>query len=381
MKRTAALAAALALCLALFLSPARAVGDVCFTAVNDNLIPLAGDSMPAWVGGELYVPASVFDHNANGTGVSLGFYCSHSRNSGTVTLYNLRQMLVFDINAGNSRNQHTGEVFADRAVTRNGRVYLPLAAVCRFFGLEYSYNYTEYGYLVRIKNESVVLSDAAFIDAAGNLMSSRLREYNQSLTPDDPQDPGISDQPGTPDPPPAGVNVQVCLAFRCETGQALEQVLSALDEAGKTGLFLFPPQELATRDDLVRRCVCSGHCVGLLAQGESEEQTRALLEQGEGLLGHVARMETSTALVTPGQEELFQAEGWTCWRESMSALPQEGESASACAARLIRQIGTRQRTVYLTLDDGEETARVLPTLLRQLEREQYTIQTPLETRL
>lgn len=39
-----------------------------------------------------------------------------------------------------------------RAITRNGRIYLPLNIVVDFFGLRSSYLHTDYGYLVRIKN-------------------------------------------------------------------------------------------------------------------------------------------------------------------------------------------------------------------------------------
>ena len=108
--------------LALCLSTVRAInaGDIYFTSVNDKLIPLSTDTMPTWVSGRLYVPASTFDSSA--TGIDLGFY--FRQNNNTVTLYTLRQMLVFDLNRGIAYDQHTGETLSTRAVNRNGRIYL-----------------------------------------------------------------------------------------------------------------------------------------------------------------------------------------------------------------------------------------------------------------
>ena len=72
-KRLGALLCALVMCLAL-LSPASALEEVCFTSLNNKLLPLASDTMPLWSGGVLYVPASLFDGSATNAsyGVTLG---------------------------------------------------------------------------------------------------------------------------------------------------------------------------------------------------------------------------------------------------------------------------------------------------------------------
>lgn len=382
MKRFTAILCALSLCLALLPAPALAAEEVCFTALNDlTILELMPETMPIWEGGVLYVPADAFDINTN-KGVNLGLYCSQSRNGGTVTLYNLRQMLVFDLNEGNSRNQHTGEIFADRAIIRNGYIFLPLAAVCRFLGLEYTYTHTDYGWLVRIKNDTASLSDWAFIDAAQTLMAQRLRDYRQRLAAQTPSQPPADPTPPSPpavEPPP--VNVRVCLAFRCGEGDSLGAVLDRLESAAYTGLFLFTPEELASQDGLVRRALSAGHCVGLLAEGESVEETRQMLERGNQVLSHVARAAATAVLVPGDQVQELEEEGWICWQDAISALPLEGESAADCAARLLHTIGTQERTVYLTLDDSAACAGTLATLLQRLELADYAVLAPLETRL
>ena len=46
----------------------------------------------------MYVPYTVFDSSY--TGINLGISSSYSRDGGTVTLYNLQQMMIFDLNRG-----------------------------------------------------------------------------------------------------------------------------------------------------------------------------------------------------------------------------------------------------------------------------------------
>ena len=122
-KRLGALLCALVMCLAL-LSPASALEEVCFTSLNNKLLPLASDTMPLWSGGVLYVPASLFDGSATNAsyGVTLGVSLTQSQSSGTITLYSLSGILVFDLNSGICVDQQTGELLSGRAITRNGRI-------------------------------------------------------------------------------------------------------------------------------------------------------------------------------------------------------------------------------------------------------------------
>ena len=82
-KRLGALLCALVMCLAL-LSPASALEEVCFTSLNNKLLPLASDTMPLGSGGVLYVPASLFDGSATNAsyGVTLGVSLTQSQSSG-----------------------------------------------------------------------------------------------------------------------------------------------------------------------------------------------------------------------------------------------------------------------------------------------------------
>lgn len=382
-KRLTALLCAVVLCLCCLNAHAINAGDVYFTAVNDRLLPLAADTMPTWVDGRLYVPASVFDSSA--TGVDLGPY--FRQNNNTVTLYSLRQMLVFDLNRGIAYDQHTGQNLSARAVNRNGRIYLPVETVCDFFELEDSYNYTLYGYLVRIKSPAAWLNDADFMDAGAIPMSTALEDFLRAQQPaDTPIPPSGTSRPVTPDPEPSPepddttkTQTQVYLAFRCENTGGLSQILDLLDDSGSRAIFFFDPELLAQQDDLIRRAAGSGHSIGLLAQGSSLEESRRLLAQGNQLLARIARTAATAALAPADQRGGLEADGWVCWQETVNALPRETERATSYAQRILNAMGTR-RTVRLTLDDSHQTARVLSTLLQQFEQKQCRILLPLETR-
>lgn len=398
-RRVAAVLCLLALCLGLA-APSAAVGEVCFTAVNDSVLPLTADTMPVWSGGMLYVPYSVFSsEHAGGT---LGLNSVYSRSSGTVSIYALRNMLVFDLEAGTCYEQGTGDQYPNKAIIRNGRAYVPAARVCDFFGLSYTYNLTNYGYLVRIKNDKTDLSDSVFIDAAGNLMSSRLREYNQSIAVEreDPSTPSTipvnpatqnpsrpADVPSTTEPeqvePPAQEEpsqdeVNVCLAFRCETGQGASSIAGVLEQNGKVGLFFFPAEEVGAQGGLIRRLLGSGHSVGILARGETPDQTRELLQEGGRALEAVAHSRTYFALVPDGQRQALETEGWVCWEADVEA--EAGGSAYGFAVRTVESLPAKG-SASLLLDDSDATAQAMPYLMSQLRNGKYVVTIPRETGL
>ena len=384
LRRLLALICALALCLGLS-GPVSAAGDVYFSVVNDSMITLSDSTMPVWSGGVLYVPHSVFD-GTNSTGIGFGLNFSYNRDTGIASLFTTQQILTFDLNRGISYDYISGTPLNGRAILRNGRPYLPVGQVCSFFGLSYSVIAIPEGHIVRVKNSAVSLSDAAFVDAASNLISRYLREYSQSQQ--SPPTPGIrpptssgTDAPLQEEPEDTG-NTLVYLGFRCDDTQGLAQVLDALDANNKTGVFFFPADGLEREDDLLYRILGSGHSVGLLAEGETAATTRRLLEKGSQTLERIGYVRTTLALVPDGQRSALQEEGWVCWNETVNAVPAGSQtSASTHANAVIRKIGSQRNSAYLTLDAGTDSARVLPILLQRLGSRSYPISVPLETRL
>ena len=375
-RRIMAALGVIALLAALLCTPGIATERVCFTAVNDRLMPFQANAMPAWVNGLLYVPSTVFDRSV--TTVDFGMQYNYSRSSNTVTLYNLRQMLVFDLAKGKAYDQISGKVMP-RAVNRNGRIYLPVVAVCDFFGLDHYYTQTQSGYLLRISNDAAFLSDEGFVDAASMDMANQLQKYQNSLKPVDP--------PVPPEEPPDDVTqqensrVQVCIGVRCTTGEGLQTILNAMDRAGWRGAFFFEPNIIAGQDDLVRRVVGSGHTVGLLTQGEDVVASRQQLQQGNDLLALTARTAATAVFAPEEQRQELEKDNWVCWRDTLNGSARTSERAVSYAQRMVNALGTGRRAVYLTLDDSTATARVIGTLLNRIEETGYTMLAPLETRM
>ena len=106
-----------------------------------------------------------------------------------------------------------------------------------------------------------------------------------------------------------------------------------------------------------------------------------LLQQGNELLGHVARTATTAVWTQEENREALEAEGWRCWQGTVDAVPRARERGAAYAQRMVDAIGTRSRSVYLTLDDSTATAGVLSAALERFKNEEYTVVTPIETRI
>jgi hypothetical protein len=369
---------AVILAVGMFQPMPAAAANLYFTGINDSVAPLTSSSMPYWSGGTLYVPYTVFDANQNGVGVSLGLYTSYNHRSHIVTIFNLKQMLVFDLERGTCRDDMTGAAYDARAVMRYGKPYVPLYVVCSVFGLEYSYNQLSYisqGYLVRIKSADAVLDDGLFIDRARELINNRLRDYTQSLSPAETT-PTIPVSPSEP-PEVDGGNVATYLAFRCESADGLSAILNTLDGTGQYALFFLAPQVIEEEGGLVRRILGTGHSVGILAwEGEKEA-----LSRGRLALEELAHTRTTLAYVPDGARAGLEEQGWVCWKETLYLEPGDSVGGTAFAGTVLNRLGTRRRTVYLTLEGSGNTARVLSALLRQLSSNHYTVAVPVETRL
>lgn len=357
-----------------------------FIGLNDNVPPMTAGDMPFWSGGTLYVPYTVFDANLNGSGVNLGLYTSYSRSDGVVTLFDLRNMLVFDLNTGSCRDDITGAVYNSQAILKNGRPFVSVSMVCSVFDVDYSYirlPYISQGYLVRIKSPDTVLSDELYISAAQDLINTRLKEYTKSLSSAATTTPGGTDggQGGTAQNPaqePDGGNTAVYLAFRCGGAGGLTGILNALEGSGNSVLFFLSPQLIEEEGDLVRRILGTGHSVGILAE---DENVRDALRRGQRALEETAHTRTTLAYVPEDQRAGLEEEGWVCWEETLFLEPGPTTGTGAFANTVLNRLGGRYRTVCLTLAGGEDSARVLPALLRQLSGAHYTLSVPLETRL
>ena len=295
-KRAASLLLALLMAVSLAPSRAEAAGSVCFTAVNDTLLQLSGDTMPVFIGGTLYVASAAFD------GTDLGISYSRSRDRMTAVLYKQRKALTFDIARG-TVDANDGQYLLGAAVTRGDVVYFTLDTVCSYFGLTYSYTRISYGYLLRIKNDSAVLSDAAFIDAADAPMAQRYARYIHPQT-DEPEQP-VEPSPPPETPPQDVAQRTVFFAIEAADAAAAERVLSRLS-SGRAA-WLFTAEELDGSGDLLRRLAAGAGSPALRVDASGgAESALALIEAGNRALWSAASMKTRLVRLDGASEETLQ---------------------------------------------------------------------------
>ena len=250
-------------------------------AENDQMLDLPLSAMPAWINGDIYVPYTAFDWTVTGVNLGVSYGQERTETEYKFTLYSLNGMLVFDLNAGTCTDGFSGEAKDMRAALRNGRVFVPLAGVCSFFGLNYTYTPTNYGTLIRITNGQERLDTQQFVTSASGLsMPTRYYKYLQELNQGTQPTPSPSHTPsgGGTDEPEQEDGLPVYLSFQCTGGGALDNILDTLEARGIRALFLFTPDALAAAEGQLRRLVGSGHAVGLSVPGQSLDGARAALE-------------------------------------------------------------------------------------------------------
>ena len=371
----------LVLCLGLFAPVTVQAATPVFIAVNDRVLELSAETMPIWVGEEIYIPYSVLDSNANG--VHWGIYCRYIKTDHILSVFDVdkRRFLEFDLREGICFDGLTGEVYDGGAVLRGSRPYLPLEMVCDHFGLEYSYQEIVQGMLLRIKNDEVVLTDVRFVDAAVNVLNLRLKEYNQSI--------GIE----SPDPSPSGSGtptggetvtekrVPTYLAFRCYDSENLETLLLMLENRNVNAVIFLPPELVEERRDLIFWLSGAGHTVGLMAEGADPDAITKSLALGSRALEQAAFLRTCVVHAPAEYQSWLEREGWVCWNSTLELTPGDGDGATNFARRTLARLEGRTKSTYLLLDVSSHTLRVLPTLLTRLKEAGFDLDLPLETRL
>ncbi len=377
-KRFVAVLCAALLCVCLLPLSTAATENYYFIAFNDTLTEsLSVQNTPIRISGDTYVPINIFDIQQTG-GQVLGIFSAQSSEQGTVTIYNKYDSLIFDLNAGNAYGQSTGQVYEYQAVTRNGLVYVPLGQVCRYFGLTCSYLTTNYGPLVRVKDDTLkIKSDTMFLNSVSQLLEDRLKGATAppTTTPSNNGNPNTSPEEEKPEEPkeetPEGAEVgtgqDVYLALLVTDGGNLPSLLNVLQQYQIKALCFFQVENLAQQDDLIRQVVGEGHRVGLIPQGTTAKEQEEYLAQGNEMLEHIIRQKSW--FVLPGDDAAVQEtlleQGWICWSANVTETSSEGNASSRYES-VIGQIENRTTGSRILLDDGIPSG-TLSGILRKLQ--------------
>ena len=341
------------------LAPPRAAasGTVYFTAVNDTLLPLADETMPFWSGGVLYVASAAFD------GTDLGTFYSRSRDKTTALLYKQRSVVTFDLAEGTIET-NGGQTYSGSAVTRGDAVFVPVDVVCRCFGFEYSYTRISYGYLVRIKSDSAVLSDAAFIDAAGSPMAQRYARYERTQT--EQAETGETPPEDTKAPEPSPRTVYFAVEA---TGAGSSAPLLARLSGGRAA-YLFAPDALSGEaDELLRRLAAGGGSIALRVDASAgAENALAQIEAGNRAVWTAANTKTRLVLLDGASEETARlvSEAGYCPLSFTLDFSAGGVSAARMSARILSAADAHGGSCRVLLGTDEAASGVISALLVSL---------------
>lgn len=379
---------AVLLCLGFLTVPIAlgAAGTPCFLAVNDNLQPLEDQFIPIAVSGQYYVPYTALDNSI--TGVSLGVFPIYDPISNTLMIYSREKVITFDLTAGTCTDRNGNNLTSVRAVTRNGRIYVPARFICEHFGLFYSSRITTYGPMVRIRSSSSILDDNQFVGLSQMLMEARLRDWRKAQaeeeTPVVTPTPTPSQTITTPTPDTDKSDVNMYLAFRADQPGGLEALLTRLEYYQVNALFFFPAAELAEYDEAVRSVLCGGHAVGLIVSGTTAEEVSEQAAQGNRLLAQIAHMSTYTLLApdvkTDDERQEIESAGLLCWNTDVDAIP-DGRSVPAQASTVLTNADQYRSEVYILSDTSAVGAVLMGQLLPELVQDRYDLRLAVETEI
>ena len=345
-------AAALLLCLLAALrlaAPARAAGEVYFTAVNYNILPLSDATMPFWSGGYLYVPSTIFA----GAGRDLGVAYYPNIAKQTVLLYvddTIYSSLVFDVNKDYVIDNE-GNMYFQKPIQRGNVIFLPISLIARCFGLLYSVMEVDRGYLVWVRTADTELEERYFADAAKSRMNYEYDQYvnSQSAPETAPEETG-----------PAGsvTGQRIYLSMEASRPEQVKSLLDTLDRHDSRAAFYCTEAFLRTEGDLLRRMSATGQAIGLAADAADSRPVTEQREEGNRLLFKAASVTTRLVWMENATEEAVaeaEAAGFRCLSPDLdrAAYPLSGAGA---AETLFQRVTSQSGTVTVWLGDGASAA-------------------------
>ena len=261
---------------------------------------------------------------------------------------------------------------------RGDIVFLPVDVLCRFFNLDYSYTRISYGYLLRIKSDTVVLTDARFIDDANATMSSRYARFERARAeqaePVEPVEPTVPDEPERPattpapqTPPQETPQRTVYFVVECTDPAKTDAMLARFDGGRIT--CLFRPESLSGADELLRRLACGGGTAALRidASGGAESALERI-EAGNRALWEAANSKTRLVWLDGATEETARRVAAAGYCPISAALNLSGGNASASrmSARILAAADARRGVACVLLGTDAELAGNLTALLTAL---------------
>lgn len=370
-KKLLSLVCAAALLLSLLAVPASAGNSLFFLSLNDTLVSQSAQTTPIQHSGWVYVPVTAFSNRV--TGVNFGIYYGFSENGDSLLVYNLSgKTMTFDLVNGTATAENGEPPVPGNVVRQNGVYYVPAYAVCRYFGLTYSFYSTEYGPLLRIKDGNAILNDSLFISSASSMMRSQYNSYNQSQNNSGTNTP-TTPQPVTPEPVENAPKFSLYLGLRANGETDLTAALNALAGVQATAVVFFPADKLADCAGQLRQAAGRGHKVGLIPVGDTPQEKLESVQAGSRLVAQILRQEVWFVL---GSDQTLSDAGYLCWSPGLT--PGAGGTAAEIYESIV-SFGGRTTSGRVLLD-CRTAGSVLSGALSRLSQDGDTFLSPRETR-
>lgn len=367
------------LCAALLLTflpaPAHAVT---LTAINDSILPLDESTMSARLGGETYVPYSVF--------TTLGV--SASENDGVLDLSANGETLSFSTAEGYVYDQNLNS-YATPAYEMNGTVYVPVKLCCAKFGFTYSSLTLQGENVLRVADGSAQ-SDSAFIAAHTKVIENTIDNYKDSTSESDrsnntntnpaPAKPVDNDTIEIPkvEEKPAKKPVRVYLAYYGAPNENTAAVLDNLHDAGRQAAFFLPTDTSKWDDDLVRRIAAEGHTVAFLLQADSKTDGADMLADLAaanerltlltGVAARIAANQSGSDALTEAQRSVLIGAGYRLWDAGLDSGDAEKNAAEAYT-QTVQYFASTSGVVVVRLHHSKATPRLTEALCSYIGRQ------------
>ncbi len=379
-KRVLAILCVLVLSLPLFVQSSAASGQLFFLSLNDTLPTNTLQTTPIEYGGWIYVPTTVFNSRVTGTHFSI--YYGLTEENESLIFYNLSgKTLTFNLEEGTAVTESGERPVPASVLRQNGIYYVPVYPICRHFGLGYAYYNTEYGPLLRIKDQNVVLSDSLFLSSIGDLMRSRINAYyaqnnpptpppTTTTTPSVPPPTPIPEVPETPASPPV---FPLSVGLRATAKTDVTGSLNALGAVSASAVVFFPADAVADCTQQLRQVAGRGHQVGLIPTGNSAQERQNSVETGRALVARILRQETWFVL---GQDKALSDAGYLCWQPTLSLSARKDVTDLYTT---IIETAESQNGRYRVLLEADTPIATLSGVLNQLKKDGDTFRSTRET--
>ncbi|MCL2227639.1 MAG: hypothetical protein FWB97_08445 [Oscillospiraceae bacterium] len=372
-KRVISLFAIFILGMAFLSEVSQAASPPYFVIINETKLPYNEDTMPFYIGNDIFIPVVVL------TGLGVWEVSSED----FVRLYRGTRYVNFYTRPGEARtvNQDGTTLRWPHARRVGTRFFVPLRHVSDFFGLSYqivpvpaSIIPERQMQVLRIISDSIVNGPTAVGMNRDELRASFLEHF--AAHPPPPGN-GATQLPGD-DVPPDYSDVTIHLSFFDISAGSAVWVLDLLDiqaESGFHACFFVNADDIRKNPDLIRRISGTGHALGIwLEDGTFEEylETSALLFEA----AKVRTVIVSAGYATETAAETAAEHGLIFWDGFESLVDYSAQSVAVITANLPREGGDRKNLLFPCT---EGAASVLPGVYSYLRANEFTVERITET--